>query len=71
MKPDIDYQLDKSILLMDLKKLEFISRFIMYKKFNLSKKKLRKKLKKLIHQIEEDKIEKYLDESINIEDYYE
>lgn len=65
MKPDIDYELDKENLLSDLKELEFISRFIMYDKFNLSKKKLRKKLKKLIKHIEEDKTEKYLN---NIKD---
>lgn len=62
MKPDLDYYLDKDHLLSDLKELKFISKFIMYDKFNLSKKKMRKKLKKLIHQIEEDKIEKCMEE---------
>lgn len=65
MKPDIDYYLEKENLLSDLKELEFISSFIIYENFNLSKKKLRRKLKKLISQVEEDKTEKYL---INSED---
>ncbi len=56
-------ELDTDIILSELKELEFISNFIMYDKFNLSKKKLRKKLKKLIHQIENNKKEKYLKET--------
>lgn len=63
MKPDLEYELDKSNLLSDLQELEFISKFIMYDKFNLSKKKLRKKLKKLIHYIKNNETEKYLNEN--------
>lgn len=66
MKPDIDYELDKSNLLSDLKELEFISKFILYDRFGLSKKKMRKKLKKLINKIEENKTDKYLEK---IEEY--
>jgi hypothetical protein len=67
MKPSLDYEyeLDKYTLLSDLKELEFISKFILYDRFHLSKKKLRKKLKKLIQQVEENKTEDYLE---NIEE---
>lgn len=61
MKPDYDYFIDKEKLLFDLNQLDFISSFIMYEKFNLSKKKLKNKLKKLIQHIENDKSEKYLE----------
>ena len=61
MKPDYDYFIDKENLLFDLNQLDFISSFIMYEKFNLSKKKLRNKLKKLIQHVENDKLEKYLE----------
>lgn len=63
-----DNELDKNTLLSELKELDFISNFIMYDKFNLSKKKLRKKLKKLIYQVENDKKEKFL---ITTEELYE
>lgn len=69
MKPDLEYELDKINLLSDLKELEFISKFIMYDRFNLSKKKMRKKLKKLIHQIENDKIENCIEEIEEDEHY--
>ena len=67
MKPSLDYEyeIDKCDLVSDLKELEFISKFILYDRFHLSKKKLRKKLKKLIHQVEENNTEEYLE---NIEE---
>ena len=69
MKPSLDYEyeIDKSSLLSDLRELEFISKFILYDRFHLSKKKMRKALKKLIHDVEENKTEKYLE---SIEDVY-
>jgi hypothetical protein len=60
MKPDIDYELDKEVILSDLKEIELISKFIMYDRFGLSKKKLRNRLKKAIKKIEENNTEKYL-----------
>lgn len=60
MKPELDFELNKDTLLSNLKELEFISSFILYNRFNIQKKKLRKKLKKLIEQVEKDKTEKYL-----------
>ena len=67
MKPDQDYYIDKDNLLLELNELDFISNFILYNKFNLTKKKLKKKLKKLISFIKEDKIDKYLKNSEDIQ----
>ena len=59
MKPEV---MVKEDILNDLDELLFLSRFIVYEQYGHDSKKLRKKLKKLIKLVKNDKVNKYLSE---------